>query len=301
MTIGLSTNGLWITKMLKTKIQNTKGSTKPLAFNDFMKKIEDPEAYFADLVFKIREDLKFEYDTRFQAFKDELMSLPEFAVNRSALEAFQKIIDTVTKDLKGDKGDSPSDEHLLELILPHIPEAAKNGDSYALTQEDRDDIAAGIEVPVVEKIIETRTIVEKQPIVTEKTIIVNQIKEKAVADKPPVVAKKLNTLTEKVNMSVIRGLERAFAQVYRAIKEKGGGGKVGGGMGNWIHQRFSTSSATTTLTLQSNIAANGLAHIFRYNGQVQDYGTDYTVNGKLITLLFTPDDNSVCSIAYVRK
>lgn len=122
-------------------------------------------------------------------------------------------------------------------------------------------------------------------------------------DKPEEIATKLNTLEGAVDMKVIIGLQEMFANIQRAFnrREKGGGSSSGGGMGNWVHERWSISSATTTVSLTSNIAAGGYAHIFRYNGQVLDLDTDYTVNGKTITLLFTPQDGTVASIAYVRS
>jgi hypothetical protein len=175
----------------------------------------------------------------------------------------------------------------------------KPGANYILTPKDKEEIAGSIAVPTVTKLIER--IVEK-PIVTE---VKNEIiKEVAVTDKPEVIAKKLNKLEQKVNKSVIKDLEDDLRNISKSLREVSRNSKASitkGGMGNWVHQRFSTSSVTTTLALTNNIGAGGLAHIFRYNGQVQDYGTDYTINGKTITLLFTLDDNSVCSIAYVRK
>ena len=66
------------------------------------------------------------------------------------------------------KGDTPTDEHLTELITPLIPEPIK-GNDYILTEKDKKEIASKIQVPIVVKEIET--IIEKQPIVT------NEVKE----------------------------------------------------------------------------------------------------------------------------
>lgn len=265
-----------------------------------MKKLEDPEAYFLHLIDVAKQDLREEYERKYETLKMEILALPELAVNKNVLETFQKIAENSLQDLKGDKGDTPSEEVLLPLIASLIPEL-ENGENYILTEDDKKEIAGMIEAPVVEKVIEkhTKTIVEKQPIVTEKTKIVNQIKEKAVADKPEVIAKKLNKLKGKVDLSVIDGLEALLKNLQRAIKEKHGGG-IGGGMGKWVHKTTSISSATTTVTLDSKVAANGLANIARYQGQVLDYGVHYTINNKTVTLLFTPEDNTTFSIAYVR-
>lgn len=120
-------------------------------------------------------------------------------------------------------------------------------------------------------------------------------------DKPEEIATKLNTLENAIDMKVIIGLQEMFANIQRVFnRREKGGGLSGGGMGNWEHQRTAISSITTTVTLSYNVAAGGLAHIARYNGQVIDLDTDYSINGKTITLLFTPDDGTIFSIAYVR-
>ena len=82
----------------------------------------------------------------------------------------------------------------------------------------------------------------------------------------------------------------------RAKKDSGGGG----GMGNWIHQSFSTDSSTTIITFSQNIAANGFALLAFYNGQYIFRGTHYTQSGRILTLLFNPQDGTNIDIAYVR-
>jgi hypothetical protein len=123
-------------------------------------------------------------------------------------------------------------------------------------------------------------------------------------DTPAQIAAKVNTLEETIEQKTIKGLPKLIENLQRSIREKPTAPKAqsGGGMGNWVHQRFSTSSATTTVTTDHRAAAGGMAHILRYNGQVQDYGTDYTLGGdqRTYTFTFTLDDSSVVSIAYVR-
>ena len=65
----------------------------------------------------------------------------------------------IPEPIKGDKGDSPTDEELTELIIPLIPEPIKgedgaDGKDYILTENDKQEIAKSIEVPIIEKIIE---------------------------------------------------------------------------------------------------------------------------------------------------
>ena len=64
------------------------------------------------------------------------------------------------------------------------------------------------------------------------------------------------------------------------------------------HQKFSTSSATTTLTLTNTVAGN-VCIWFRYNGQMLHLGDQYTLSGTTITFTFTPDDDSVSEATYL--
>lgn len=126
------------------------------------------------------------------------------------------------------------------------------------------------------------------------------------SDKPNVIVEKINEATKKISLSRIADLEKALKRFESLLKKtvtstrERAGGKSGGGMGAWVHQTFAISSATTTVTLSSKIAANSMAHIVRYQGQVQGYGTHYTISGKVVTLLFTPDDTTVLDVTYVR-
>ncbi len=199
-------------------------------------------------------------------------------------EVARIIIDTpgFLKTVKGEKGDS----------IQGIP-----GKDYILTVKDKQEIASSIPVPTVEKrIIEkTETIVKEQPIITEL------IKEKAVTDMPDIMAKKLNTLFEKVDFTVIRGLTDWMNKVTKSSRMSSVPTKAGGGMGNWVHQQFSVSSATTTVTLNYGVAANSNAILVRYQGQLLAHGIQYTISGKTITLLFTPEDDTYVDVTYVRK
>lgn len=125
-------------------------------------------------------------------------------------------------------------------------------------------------------------------------------------DTPEQIAAKLNKTEASVDQSVIKGLpalmtniEKAFKRISQGGGSKGGGSK-GGGMGQVQHERKSVSSATTSVTSNFNISGGGLAIWAYYNGQMIMRGTDYTVSGKTIPLLFTPQDNTVIDIIYFR-
>lgn len=64
------------------------------------------------------------------------------------------------------------------------------------------------------------------------------------------------------------------------------------------HQKFSTSSATTTSTLTNKVAGNVCIWL-RYNGQMLHYGDQYTISGTTISYTFTLDDSSVVEATYI--
>lgn len=122
-------------------------------------------------------------------------------------------------------------------------------------------------------------------------------------DSPIQIAKKLNALEEKVDMSVIKGLKKSFDAIRSSIREsKKEGNKAGGGMGNVINQSFNVSSATTTITLSDRVAANGNALWAYYEGALIVKNTGFTIGSdrKTVTLLFVPEDGTHIDVLFVR-
>lgn len=119
------------------------------------------------------------------------------------------------------------------------------------------------------------------------------------------IIKKLNPLENVLNTTVIKGFDRIIDRLnsnIRSIKrEKGGGG--GGGAGNWITEAPSGAidDSNTTFTLTNNPATQGKALILLYNGQVLEYGNQFTISGKTITTLFTPATGSYLFAMYMRS
>ena len=103
----------------------------------------------------------------------------------------------------------------------------------------------------------------------------------------------IGAMEERVKKSIasaLRGLQNANRSVARS----------GGGIGNPQHETKNVSSATTTVTLTYNVAANGRMIWAYYQGQNLVYGTHYTISGKTMTLLFTPQDSTFIDIVYIR-
>ena len=76
------------------------------------------------------------------------------------------------------------------------------------------------------------------------------------------------------------------------------GKRGGGGMSDPRHESFTGDGSTTSFTLARSVAASGTAIIVRYNGQVQDLTTHYTVAGAVVSMTFTPADGTTISITY---
>lgn len=176
-------------------------------------------------------------------------------------------------------GRTPTEKELLNLIKPLIPKV-KSGSTPI----------KGVDYPTFEQ-LQSFT----------KNYI-NDLKLKdGSPDKPIEIANKLNTLKEKVDMAVIKGLDNTLRIMSNSIRDrKGGGGKSGGGMGNAVAQTFSLLSSTTSLTLSNKVASGGKAIWVNYQGQQQAYGTHFTVSGKVVTLLFTPVDGTFADIIFIR-
>jgi len=105
-------------------------------------------------------------------------------------------------------GKTPSEDELREIIQPLIPEPIK-GDSYVLTENDKNEIAQKIQVPIVDRIIERRTEVQKIEVIKEQPIVTQFIKEVAVADSADTIRNKLELLQgdERLDAKAIKGLE----------------------------------------------------------------------------------------------
>lgn len=103
----------------------------------------------------------------------------------------------------------------------------------------------------------------------------------------------------------IEDLQDIIEELRDELSKKGratGGGTAALPVSHWpLHEEFTMNGLDTTVTLSQGVGAAGNA-IFglRYQGQVQVQGTDYSVNGNLITFLtFTPEADTVISVTYL--
>lgn len=175
--------------------------------------------------------------------------------------------------IKGDKGDKPTDEHLIGLIQPLIPQV-KDGNDYILTDQDKSEIAEKIKVPVVEKIIEKTEIIKEKPI----------IKEVAIAENAEQMRDKIESLVgeNRLDKSAIKGLDEEL----KKISEKTSGPQyVAGRMGARVHYYDLTPQCNGVLKVFSVPLNFGILGVFStefpiiYRPQI-----DWTEGNKTLTL-----------------
>lgn len=132
-----------------------------------------------------------------------------------------------------------------------------------------------------------------------------------VLDGPEEIRNKLETFVEapeedKLDPRVLKGfdkLEKKVTEIGARPSSPGGGGlsqlALKMALSKIIrHEKFTTSSASTTVTLANKVAGNVCLWL-RYNGAMLRYGTDYTLSGKIVTFVgFTLDDSSSVEVTY---
>ena len=140
------------------------------------------------------------------------------------------------------------------------------------------------EIPVVEKIVETIHEVRVEPTVT------NEIREIALHESPQQIADKLNTLTEAVDRSVIKGLDVFLKNLQRSIKEskKERGGGVGGD--SILTQDLSTATNGITKTFTVPVHRKALMVMCSDFPTLLLNGNGFTVNAARTQITLTTDN-----------
>jgi len=225
----------------------------------------------------------------------EIISAKFAEMEKAVRFDFNELIEELTKDLtpqnlKGEKGNPGPRGFPGKFVVGKPGPIGKPGP--AGPKPTRQEIMDLLE-PMVAKIKDGETPSDSRLLKLFKPYI--PTKEKLLGLIKPLI----NAFEEKFD----KKLSEFMADVRRLLRERkgGGGASSGGGMGNIITQSTAISSATTTISLDYNVASDGKAIWFNYQGQQQAYGTHFTVSGKTITLLFTPSDSTFADIIYIRR
>jgi len=135
----------------------------------------------------------------------------------------------------------------------------------------------------------------------ESKVMIRQAAQIILADKrgkdgspdtPDEVVEKINESKKQIEPSQIRGLEK----LVRGITVKSGGG----GMGQPIPFSFTGDASTTSFTLSSKVAANGLAIWAYYQGMWLQPTVHFNVVDKSFNTTFTPENNAIIEGFYFR-
>lgn len=139
------------------------------------------------------------------------IEIPEVIIPETKFPDVQVVKVEGVELLKGEKGDTVKGEP---------------GENYILTEDDKKEIAEKITIPIVDRVIERTEVIKEKPVIT------NEVKEVAKYEEAEQIAKKLNTLKEKIEQYVIIGLEDWMKKVEKRVEKKtvlgsrGGGGDV---------------------------------------------------------------------------
>lgn len=181
-------------------------------------------------------------------------------------------------------------EKMKEKVHSEMNLMLKNMEaSHSEMKEEMEEMMRGMKMMMPDE----DEIVERAKKETKKEI---KIPEELSGEK---VRNKLELLKgeDRLDKSAVKGLEDLEKYVYKIPT-----GRVvaGAGMNLETHERFDVGASTTTITLQDAPGANGNAISLYYNGVFLPKGAanSYTVNGKVITLNFTPEASTVIDVTY---
>lgn len=251
-------------------------------------------------------EFQSQMQSTFDRLEEKKKELADFVENseESMKELKKNLLEKIEDHLEGitqpDDGETPTDERILALIKSVMPPLPKDGETPS------DKRLLGLIKPLIKipKVKDGKTPTNEELLYLIEPVVKSLMPEiKGLKpDSPLEIAEKLNTLQEKVDWTVIKGLKDKFATMMRAIKEKTGGSPKGGGMGSVVHQTIDLTSASTSFTCSSKVAANGYAIWATYEGANIVRGTAYTMGSdrKTVTLLFTPEDNTHIDLIFIR-
>ncbi len=135
--------------------------------------------------------------------------------------------------------------------------------------------------------------------------IVNEVRNKKdpeiLDDTPQEIVEKVNK-AGGVQISSVENLEEELKKIRQRVSRDGIQRGGGGGVGTTQHEQFALTAGTTSVTLAYNVAMGGYGIMGAYvQGQFIARGTHYTVSGKTISLLFTPDNGTTMDVVYTRS
>lgn len=132
---------------------------------------------------------------------------------KDLFELDSEFLSKLKEELRGESGLTPTNEELLGLITPLIPQV-RDGEDYILTESDKEEIinsiVSKIKVPVVDKVIERviekTEVIKEVPIVTENVVEIERVDQEEIAITTTEYIKSLEG-DERIPITSIKGAE----------------------------------------------------------------------------------------------
>lgn len=227
----------------------------------------------------INDLVDFIISQKFSDIEEEIKKELKETKNEAKIEISEAIKELINKTYKGDKGDKP----IAGIDYP-IPRNGEDGEDGKSVDENKIvlDVLKKISKPEDGKDADEDKIIRE---ILDKIPKPEDGKDGS-PDTPEQIADKINTLEEKIEQKTIKGLAIMFRNLQNSIREAGRKTIQGGGMGNVIVETPSgtVDGSNRTFTLTTQPKTNAL--ILTVNGQVQRINIDFTINGKIITMLW---------------
>lgn len=192
---------------------------------------------------------------------------------------FADITEEQKMELRGKDAD---EEIIISKVLEKIPPAEK---------VTLPNVASMIDDAIVGYFI-------KNPLEKNKEVI-KEVEKVNIKERAEEIARAIEALPEEKKLDYHKGLKNEpGVPAYNTTKTSR---KGGGGLGDTQHESKAVSSATTSITTNSDIGGGTFALWAYYQGQLIMRGVHYTVSGlRTLNLLFTPQDDTTIDLIYIR-
>mgnify|MGYP001565128371 CR=1 FL=1 len=194
-------------------------------------------------------------------------------------------LNKVLESVKGKDGELPTDEYLLSLIRPLIPEPIKGEDGHTPTEQEiltliKPFIPKDGKTPTKEELIDLI-----KPLIPEP-----RNGKDGASDTAEQIRNKLEILKgkERLDISAIDGLEEKI----KAIPERPTTTIFGFRQARYVKFSFAGDGSTTAFTLPHEPIGKGLALWAYYNGQWLQPAIHFNIVKLTFTTTFTPENGT---------
>jgi hypothetical protein len=235
-----------------------------------VRKLKEQGGTDADLLILLTEKMseveEMDYKTKIDEYKTEC---------KEKFDELESEIEEIGKEKEVSYEKFTTDVAMKLAINIADVQKGKDGEDYVLTENDKKEIASKIEVPIVEKVVETIEV--RQPIVT------NEIKEVAKYESTEEILNKINSTSQTIDKNVIIGLIDELNSIRESISliPRGGARKIP------IIKRIDLSTQLDGVTKTFNLPKDTVEVLGVFGTQFPvnfNPGVDWTFSGTTLTL-----------------